>query len=194
MTSSDSVLSAKSIKGYLWPRGAHEYLPQVTNAGDLAFGFLLLDCIRTLTSKQFEGLACQVLAARGLDGVRLTGGSGDRGIDGQAKIPALNLKVAFQAKHWSSGKNVGPQTVREFVGALTNNNYQGGILVTSSHFTSSAEGEAQDAPMEIALVDGFHLMLLMCDSGLGVTQEWVAQKGHIHKDDIDEAFFLNLAK
>jgi restriction endonuclease Mrr len=86
--------------------------------------------------------------------VKRTGGSGDRGIDlvvhrnGQASV--------VQCKRYED--NIGPGTIRELIGAMTNAGADHGFLVTTSAFTAGAERVARRAPYRIDLVDGERLV------------------------------------
>jgi restriction system protein len=83
---------------------------------------------------------------------------GDRGIDLIAKKGADLDEVVWivQCKNYSPKHKVGPNIVRELIGALSNCD-QGtrGMIVTTSSFTSGAKEEAARA--NIRLVDGKEL-------------------------------------
>ena len=86
--------------------------------------------------------------------VRRTGASGDRGID---LVVSRNGQLSVvQCKRYET--NIGPSTVRELVGAMTNVGADHGFLVTTSGFTLGAEREARKAPYRIGLVDGERLV------------------------------------
>jgi restriction system protein len=54
--------------------------------------------------------------------------------------------------------NIGPSTIRELIGAMTNAGADQGFLVTTSRFTAGAERVARKAPYKIDLVDGVRLV------------------------------------
>lgn len=79
--------------------------------------------IATLTSSdfspaQFERLARRLLREAGFDSVKVTGQSGDQGIDGTGvyRLGLLTFPVFFQCKRYAG--SVGPGAVRDFRGAM----------------------------------------------------------------------------
>jgi len=82
--------------------------------------------------------------------VRRTGGSGDHGVDLMVKRDGTTSVV--QCKRY--GDAIGPRTVRELIGAMTNAGVQDGLLITTSGFTAGAEQEVRKAPYTISLIDG----------------------------------------
>jgi restriction system protein len=109
--------------------------------------------ICSLSPSEFEAYVGLLFEKAGYR-VKRTGGSGDRGIDlvvhrnGQASV--------VQCKRYEG--NIGPGTVRELIGAMTNAGADHGFLVTTSEFTAGAERAARKAPYRIGLVDGERLV------------------------------------
>ena len=104
-------------------------------------------------------------AARG----RVTGQTGDGGIDGTIKEDRLGLdEVYVQAKKYASGSTVGVGEVRNFVGALVGVHAQKGVFVTTADFTASARNFATQSPKRIVLINGEELARLMVRHDVGV--------------------------
>lgn len=105
--------------------------------------------ICSLSPSEFEAYVGLLFEKAGYR-VKRTGGSGDLGID---LVVNRNRQVGVvQCKRY--GDNIGPSTVRELIGAMTNAGADHGFLVTTSGFTVGAEREARKAPYRIGLVDG----------------------------------------
>lgn len=137
----------------------------------------LLERIVTSTPAFFERLIIDLLIAMGYGGSRADAGerlgrTGDGGIDGTIKEDPLGLDVVYlQAKRYAPGNAVGIEKVREFAGALAERGANKGVLVTTSHFVSSAQPFAERIPQRLVLIDGETLTSLMVRYGVGVRTE-----------------------
>ena len=105
--------------------------------------------IEALSPSDFEEYVALLLEKAGYR-VRRTGGSGDHGVDLMAKRGGTTRVV--QCKRY--GDAIGPSTIRELIGAMTNAGIKNGLLVTTSDFTTGAEQEVRKAPYTIDLIDG----------------------------------------
>lgn len=174
---SDASLSDKSKSGSA-PRLV-ELLPDEDQADPIIAG------IMQLNPAGFERLCARVLTELGFHDVKVTGSSGDGGIDGIGKLTInelYSLKFAFQCKRYQQA--VTPEQIRDFRGALRGRASRG-IFLTTSSFTKSAKEEASrvsDEPIE--LVDGARLVELMKTYSIGVIPRT--------EYDIDPVFFDNL--
>ena len=100
---------------------------------------------------------------------RVTGRSGDGGIDGVIKEDALGLdEVYVQAKKYAKGNNVGEGDLRNFAGAIDAAGTSKGVFVTTSGFTQSARDYVKRSPKRIVLIDGEELARLIVQHGIGV--------------------------
>ncbi len=144
----------------------------------------LLDRLRRLTPSQFEHLVAEYLRGKGFSNVKVTGGAGDRGIDGEAELPFLKLKVIVQAKRYSSDNQVRPPQIRELKGSL-GNKFHRGVFITTSSFTAGAMEEVDDANDTIVAIDGYQLVKEMVEMQLGVKHVAVSVA-------VDESFFKGL--
>ncbi|SHJ05070.1 restriction system protein [Tessaracoccus bendigoensis DSM 12906] len=148
----------------------------------------LLSRLQSREPAFFERAVVELLLAMGYGGV---GGSGavtqmsnDGGIDGVIDQDVLGLsRVYLQAKRYADGSSVGRPEVQGFVGAV-HGKADGGVFITTSHFSKAAREFAEITPMRIILIDGQRLTDLMIRYGVGVQvrQTFV-------EVEIDEDFF-----
>lgn len=109
--------------------------------------------ISALTPVAFEQYVGLLFEEAGYQ-VKLTGGRNDQGID--LVVKRRETVSVVQCKRYDG--SVGPKTVREFIGAMTNANVNEGYLITTSGFTPGAEREARKAPYKLHLIDGKRLV------------------------------------
>jgi restriction system protein len=114
---------------------------------------LAAESISALTPSEFEAYVGLLFRRAGYR-VRRTGGSGDSGVD--LVVHRGGRASVVQCKRYED--HVGPGTVRELIGTMTNEGFDDGFLVTTSRFTAGAEREASKAPYSIDLVDGRRLV------------------------------------
>lgn len=128
-----------------------------------------LEIMQSLPPQGFERLCQRLLRESGFQQVKVTGRSGDGGIDGIGILqinPFVSFKVLFQCKRWTSA--VGPGVVRDFRGAMMGRADKGLVLTTGS-FTADAQAEAvRDGASPIELVDGQGLVTLLEQLELGL--------------------------
>ena len=129
----------------------------------------VLELLRHLPPAGFERLCQRILREAGFQQVRVTGRSGDGGIDGVGVLqvnPLLSFKVLFQSKRY--GGAVGPGQVRDFRGAMMGRADKG-MIITTGTFTADAQDEAvRDGVPPIELVDGSALVGLLEQYELGL--------------------------
>ncbi len=131
----------------------------------------LTERVKGLPPSEFEILAVQLLEAVGYGRGRVTGGTGDRGIDGILEGDKLGLdRVYVQCKRFSSA-NVGGSDVRNFIGALHQHRATRGVYMTTATFTDEAVTSAQSSTYSIALLDGRRIAELMYDYNVGVVPD-----------------------
>ncbi len=134
----------------------------------------LLAAVKGMSAARFEWLIVQLMLKMGYGlgeaAGRVTGGSGDGGIDGVIDEDKLGLdKVYLQAKRWTD-TTVGRREVQAFVGALTGHGASKGVFITASQFSHEAEGYAANIKgVTLSLIDGRRLVQLMAEHDLGVT-------------------------
>ena len=142
----------------------------------------LITRLQALEPAQFEHLIAKFLEAKGFSEVRVTGRSGDRGIDGECTIPFLKLTCAFQAKRYREDTPVGSPDIRGFKGGVVGR-YERGIFVTTSSFTPGAKEEAEQPGVTLILIDGKEFVGQLLNLRLGIKTTPVVER------TLDEEFF-----
>lgn len=134
------------------------------------------ELIRALLNIQpdaFERLTQRILRESGFKTVKVTGRSGDGGIDGTGilQMNLITFPIAFQCKRYKG--SVGSPEIRDFRGAIMGK-CEKGLLITTGGFTSEARREAtRDGALAIDLVDGDRLCDLLKELRLGVKTETI---------------------
>jgi len=149
----------------------------------------LLEALLRLPPAGFERFCERLLRESGFNDVRVTGRSGDGGIDGVGVLrvnsnPFVSYRVLFQCKRYDT-KKVGSPDVRCLHGAMRGRS-DNGLILTTSTFTADAISEATryGAPV-IELVDGAQLVMLCETLGMGLIPRTVY--------DVDTNFFSQFA-
>lgn len=145
----------------------------------------LIGRLQSLTPAQFERVVGELLNAKGLTNVQVTGRTGDGGVDGECSMPFLKLKVAFQAKRYAVDNSIGANPIRNFKGGLIGR-YDRGIFITTSTFTPGAREEAEQPGITLVLIGGHELVSQMIELGLGIKEKPVVET------EVDESFFEGL--
>lgn len=144
----------------------------------------LLTRIMEMRPESFEILIGELLSKIGYGSIKVTGRSGDQGIDGTCSIDKLGLyQILFQAKRWQ--QQVSSKEIRDFVGAMQMARVQNGIFVTTSGFSKDSFEGAQKSG-NLRLVDGDELARLLIEYGLGVVTK------ALNLPKISEDFFSSL--
>lgn len=153
----------------------------------------ILERVQAGSPKFFEHLVVGLLVAMGYGGgrrdwARVTGKSGDDGIDGVIREDRLGLDMVYvQAKKWDGA--VGPGEIDRFVGSLMRKKANKGVFLTSSRFTDGAERAAKEASVTVRLIDGEELAMLMIDFGVGVSESSRYVVKQIDNDFFEESGF-----
>lgn len=132
----------------------------------------LLRRVRSGSPKFFEHLVIRLLLAMGygkgqIERAKVTGKSGDEGIDGVIPQDRLELDMVYvQAKRHENP--VGPGDIDKFVGSLMRKKANKGVFITSGTFTEGAERAGKEAAVKLRLIDGDELAELMIDYNVGV--------------------------
>lgn len=121
----------------------------------------ILNILKELPPSGFEKLCQRLLRESGFTQVKVTGKSGDGGIDGFGVLeinPLMSFKVLFQSKRYK--EVVCTDKVRDFRGAMAGRADKG-IIITTGRFTQDAKNEAvRDGVPPIELVDGEKLVVM----------------------------------
>lgn len=131
----------------------------------------ILARLQQIHPDEFERFCADLLRHLGMERVEVTGGRGDKGIDGEGYLqvgPLVTTKIAFQCKRYTGA--VGAKDVREFQGAI-GSRAEKGILFTTGYFTDGARDAARDImSKQIELVDGDRLIELLEQHEFGLTK------------------------
>lgn len=143
----------------------------------------LLEVILAARADAFERLVQRLLREADFVSVKVTGRSGDQGIDGIGvyRLSLVGFPVFFQCKRYRG--SVGPGAVRDFRGAMTGRGDKG-FLITTGTFTAEAKAETNRAGAPpIDLIDGYQLCDLLKKYQLGVhTTERMVEEVEIDED------------
>ncbi len=129
----------------------------------------MLAILKALHPSAFERLCQRLLREAGFVQVKVTGRSGDGGIDGTGLVRIggfLSFRVIFQCKRYQN--SVSSQLMREFKGTMVGRADKG-LFLTTGTFTRDAKAEAtRDGAPPVDLVDGYDLVDKMKELGLAV--------------------------
>ncbi len=148
----------------------------------------LLDALMTMEPAAFERLAQRLLREAGFTNTRVTGKTGDGGIDGVGvyRLSLVSFPVFFQCKRYVG--SVGAGAVRDFRGAMTGRGDKG-LLITTGTFTADAKAEAaRDGAPPLDLIDGARLCELLKEFDMGVT----TRIRQVEDVSVDTAFFAGI--
>lgn len=153
----------------------------------------ILDEIAQMSPLFFEKLVLDLLYAMGYgsrtsnDPIIRTPYVQDDGIDGTIKEDELGLNhIYVQAKRWAQDTTVGQPDIQRFVGALSGQNANKGIFITTSSFSRHAINYAKNlGTFTVILIDGDELTDLMIAFEVGLTTE---KEYKVQRIDLD--YFL----
>ncbi len=152
----------------------------------------VLHRVRDAAPVFLERVVVDLLIAMGYGGGnaamgRVTGRSGDGGIDGTIREDALGLdEVYVQAKKYAEGNAVGENDLRNFAGAIDAAGTTKGVFVTTARFTRAARDYVARSPKRIVLIDGAELDHLMVRHGIGVRTRVLHKIKRIDEDYFDQ--------
>ena len=155
-------------------------------ADDTVWREQLSNILAGMAPDAFERLCQRLLRESGFSEVKVTGRSGDGGIDGHGIIrlrDLISFPVMFQCKRYKS--SVGPGVVRDFRGAMAGRSDRGLILTTGT-FSYEARREATRVSPPIDLIDGDLLIDRIKATNLGVeTRKVEVEEVTVKKDFFD---------
>jgi restriction system protein len=140
-----------------------------------------------MPDKGFERLCAFLMTRNGLLASKVTGQTGDGGVDGEGMLAfdalaLIKTPVAWQCKRFEANK-VTSKAVRDFRGAI-DGRAKYGLIFTTSSFTADAEKEARRpgaTPIELVGLD--RLVEMLRDRGIGIKEKIV----RVH--ELEESFF-----
>lgn len=169
------VVDKQEVKRYVKKVDRSNSLNQVletnqnVSSGDTLWKDDLLNILKSVTPQEFEKLCQRILRESGFIEVKVTGKSGDGGIDGTGTIRLggfISFSVIFQCKRYQG--SVSSEEIRKFKGTMVGR-AEKGLFITTGVFTKDAKLEAsRDGSPPIDLIDGELLVEKMKEIGLGV--------------------------
>lgn len=135
----------------------------------------LLDQLKNIKPSFFEKIVVKLLLSMGYgnfnaEAGRITGKSGDEGIDGEISEDKLGLeKIYIQAKRYKD-ITIGRPVIQQFAGSLLGKKANKGVFITTSDFSSEAKEYAKFASQNLILINGQRLVELMIEHNVGVSQ------------------------
>lgn len=152
----------------------------------------ILDRVRSAAPAFLEQVVVELLIKMNYGGGnaemgRVTGRSGDGGIDGTIREDPLGLdEVYLQAKKYAEGSSVGEGDLRNFAGAIDAAGTTKGVFVTTAAFTRAAREYVARSPKRIVLIDGEELARLMVQHDIGVRTRVRHEIKRIDEDFFEE--------
>jgi len=132
----------------------------------------LLAKLRTNPPSFFEKVVLKLLTNMGYGEGKVTGQTGDGGVDGFISQDKLGLdKIFFQAKRFGEDTPVSVSMLRDFVGTLEVNGVSKGVFMTTSRFPKDTNDILKRTQKNIILIDGTRLANLMIEFNVGVSTE-----------------------
>ncbi len=146
----------------------------------------ILDLVIAQSPAFFENLVVSLLERMGYGSGKITGRTGDEGIDGIIDADKLGIDVIhIQAKRYQKGNNIGRPVLQSFVGALAGQNSTKGVFITTSDYTRDAM-DYNPSGVKIVKLNGRQLAQLMIDYNLGVSTREVYEIKKIDSDFFEE--------
>lgn len=146
----------------------------------------LLERVLNQSPGFFERLVVELMEKMGYGAGKITGRSGDEGIDGVIDEDKLGLDVIhIQAKRWGPDHKVSRPDLQQFVGALAGQNGNKGVFITTSSFSKEAMN-FNPSGVKIVKIDGERLAKLMITYNVGVSVQSVYEIKKIDTDYFEE--------
>ena len=145
----------------------------------------LKNILMNLKPDAFERLTQRILRESGFTQVKVTGKTGDGGIDGMGIVKLngiISFHMLFQCKRYTG--TVGAGEIRDFRGAMQGRADKGLFITTGKFSTPAIEEANRQGAAPIDLVDGDELVEKLKELQLGVAP--------VNDYVIDEAWFLSM--
>ncbi len=150
---------------------------------------LLKELYSKLTPEQFEKFLSLLLGRMGFEDVKVTGQSGDRGIDleatwSQINVPGLEVDLPFkiQAKRFAPDSSLDPRFVRELRGTLRGRDW--GLVITTARVSSKTHEEGWDDPARVISVIGGDDLIELCKKyDVGVKTDYKIDLSSLEKEE-----------
>lgn len=139
----------------------------------------VLDQVLELDAKEFEILVGHLLTALGFEGSKVTGKTGDGGVDATGELNVANLakvKLFVQAKRYKHGSKISASVVKQLRQAIPRDGQ--GAFITTADYQSAAHDVALDPNFpRIGLVNGRQLVDLLVEHWSDIPKEFQERLG-----------------
>ena len=128
----------------------------------------LLNILQNLPPNGFERMCQRLLRESGFEQVKVTGKTGDGGIDGHGIFQEnvfVSSRVLFQCKRYKG--SISASQIRDFRGSMIGRADKG-IIITTGYFTKKAKEEALRVLPLIEMIDGEKLIRLFENLEIGL--------------------------
>lgn len=145
----------------------------------------LKNVLLNLSPDAFERLTQRLLRESGFTHVKVTGKTGDGGIDGMGIVKLngiVSFHMLFQCKRYTGSVSAGE--IRDFRGAMQGRADKGLFITTGKFSTSAVEEANRPGAAPIDLVDGDELVEKLRELQLGIAP--------VNDYVIDEGWFLSI--
>lgn len=145
----------------------------------------LKNVLLNLSPDAFERLTQRLLRESGFTHVKVTGKTGDGGIDGMGIVKLngiISFHMLFQCKRYTGSVSAGE--IRDFRGAMQGRADKGLFITTGKFSTSAVEEANRPGAAPIDLVDGDELVEKLRELQLGIAP--------VNDYVIDEGWFLSI--
>ncbi len=125
-----------------------------------------LNILRQMNPFDFERLSVTLLKSMGAE-IDVTQQSNDKGLDGIGNftIGLITFKLVLQVKRFKKENNINETHIRDFLGAIKQNNAEKSVFITTSTFAEKARNLA--GLHGITLIDGYKLIELLKENNIG---------------------------
>jgi len=139
----------------------------------------VLEQILTLDDKEFEILVSHLLTALGFEGSKVTGKTGDGGVDATGELNVGNLakvKIFVQAKRYKPGNKISANVVKHLRSSIPQNG-QGAFITTSDFQAAAADVAVEPNFPRIGLINGRQLVDLLVEHWDDIPPEFQERLG-----------------
>jgi restriction system protein len=144
----------------------------------------LKDRLGNMHPSRFEHLVRDLLEEMGYEDVRVTGGSGDKGVDVVATIEFGITTITEVVQVKRHRRTIGREVLDQLRGALIYHKAIRGTLISLGNFSSGCkESSIFPGAAPIGLIDGDHLLDLLFEHKIGIKERSVTLY------EIDEDYF-----
>ena len=162
-------LTAIKADGYEPPKAAPAYNPYDS----------VVEQVLTLDAQEFEVLVKELLNAIGFEETKVTGKTGDGGVDVEGIFDISNLvkvEMYVQAKRYKAGKKISATDVRQLRGAIPQGG-QGAFITTADYQRKAYNVATEPGFPRIGLINGRQLVDLLVEHWEDISEDFQSKLG-----------------